>query len=86
MISAKTRFFAAGQFSHCNKRIKEAVNKDHEEDDGPMKGKFPYFKGLPDEPTLKKWRISAGLINGDEEVEDDMDVYDEQALELELTD
>jgi hypothetical protein len=80
------RNHGAGQFSHCNNEIQKAVNKDHKEDDGPMKGKFPHFQGLPDEPTLKEWRILAGLINGDEEVEDEMDVYDEDALDIEITD
>ena len=65
-------------FSHCNKVMERAVNKDYEENDGPMRGKFPDYEGLPNPEELMEWKKKAGMNDDEVEFEEEDDDYDEE--------
>ena len=54
----------AALFRHCNSKMEKDINRDHDENGGPLSGEFPHFDGLPDDKTLASWAKKAGYPKG----------------------
>ena len=67
-------------FRHCGKVIEKAVAHDSEEFDGPMSGTYPNFDGLPDDNTLREWKMKAGILHTIDEIEEEDDEDEDEDL------
>ena len=67
-------------FGHCGKVIEKAVAHDSEEFEGPMSGTYPNFVGLPDDNTLREWKIKADILDTIDEIEEEDDEDEDEDM------